>query len=120
MRNADMEEKKRIVWKIRSVKDYPDAHNHLFVGQVKGITDNYVRILCKTFHYGRRINALKDVREGAYELRIIPWNRIEVVNELAAEFDVEQARLMVDNSGATTLCCGKLVCVISSSLGERY
>lgn len=116
-----MEEKKKtLVWKIRTVKDYPDAHNHVFVGEVKSLTDNYVRIKCKTFHYGRRINALKDVREGAYEMRIIPWSRIEIINELPAEFAVEQAKLMVDSSGATTLCCGKLVCVISSSLGERY
>ena len=116
-----MEEKKKtLVWKIRTVKDYADAHNHIFVGLVVGITDNYVRIKCKTFHYGRRVNASKDVREGAYELRIIPWSRIEVINELSADFDVEQAKLMVDSSGAATLCCGKLVCVISSSLGERY
>jgi hypothetical protein len=115
-----MEEKKTLVWKIRTVKDYPDAHNHIFVGVVKGITDNYVRLKCKTFHYGRRINALKDVREGGYEMRIIPWSRIEVVNELPVDFDVEQAKLLVDNSGETTLCSSKLVCVISSSLGERY
>lgn len=115
-----MEEKKRIVWKIRTVKDYPDAHNHLFVGQVEGITDNYVRIMCKTFHYSRRINTLKDIREGTCEIRIIPWNRIEVVNELSADFDIEKSKLSVDKNGATTLFCGELTCVISSSLGERY
>lgn len=114
------DKKKTMVWKVRTVKDYPDAHNHIFVGEVKGITDNYVRLKCKTFHYGRRINALKDVREGAFELRIIPWNRIEVVNELSVDFDVEKSKLMVENSGATTLCCGKLTCVISSAQGERY
>lgn len=114
------EKKKKLVWKVRTVKDYPDAHNHIFVGEVKGITENYVRLKCKTFHYGRRINALKDVREGAFELRIIPWNRIEVINELSVDFDVENAKLFVDKSGATTLSCGKLICVISSSLGERY
>ena len=114
------ETKKTVVWKVRTVKDYADAHNHIFVGVVKGITDSYVRIKCKTFHYGRRINSSKDVREGAYEVRIIPWNRIEVINELASDFDVEQAKLTVDNDGETILSCGKLVCVISSSLGERY
>ncbi|MCF7956163.1 MAG: hypothetical protein K9M75_10200 [Phycisphaerae bacterium] len=115
-----MEEKKTLVWKIRTVKDYPDAHNHVFVGLVKGITDNYVRLNCKTFHYGRRVNSLKDIREGACELRIIPWSRIEVINELPVDFDIEQSKLIVDKSGATTLCSGKYVCVISSSLGERY
>jgi len=116
-----MEEKKKtLVWKIRTVKDYADAHNHIFVGVVKGVTDSYVRIKCKTFHYGRRINALQDVRVGAFGVRIIPWSRIEVVNELAADFDVEQAKLTVDKEGATTLSCGELICVISSSLGERY
>jgi hypothetical protein len=119
-RVAKMEEKKRIVWKIRTVKDYPDAHNHLFVGQVKGVNDNYVRLECKTFHYGRRINSLQDIREGAYEVRILPWNRIEVINELSPDFDVAQAKISIDKDGNTTLCCGKLTCVISSSLGERY
>lgn len=113
-------EKKKVVWKIRTVKDYPDAHNHIFVGQVLGVTDNYVRLKCKTFHYGRMINAIKDIREGAYEVRILPWNRIEVINELAENFEVDQAKLVVGKSGGAVLTCGDLKCVISSSLGERY
>jgi hypothetical protein len=116
-----MEEKKKtLMWKIRTVKDYPDAYNHIFVGEVKGITANYVRIKCRTFHYGRRVNAKKDVREGGFELRILPWNRVEVVNELSPDFNVQEAKLSVAKSGETTLCCGKLLCVISSALGERY
>ena len=115
-----MEKSKKIIWKVRTVKDYPDAHNHILVGQVKGVTDNYVRLKCRTLHYGRQVNALKDVRQGAFEVRIVPWNRIEVINELPAEFDVQQAKLSLDKNGTTTFCCGELACVISSSLGERY
>jgi hypothetical protein len=114
------ETKKQLVWKVRAVKDYADAHNHVFVGQVMGVTANYIRLKCKTFHYGRRINSKKDVREGGYELRIIPWHRVEVINELSVDFQVKHAKLTVANNGETTLCCGKLVCVISSALGERY
>ncbi len=24
----------RLIWKVRSIKPYPDAHNHLMIGQV--------------------------------------------------------------------------------------
>ena len=114
------EKKKPIVWKVRTVKDYPDAHNHILVGIVRGVTDNYVRLMCRTFHYGRRVNALKDVRQGAFEVRLVPWNRIEIINELSSDFDVEQAKLTMDREGAAVLSAGDCNCVISSSLGERY
>jgi hypothetical protein len=30
------------IWKIRAIKNYSDAHNHILVGRVLEITDSYV------------------------------------------------------------------------------
>ena len=41
------ESNKNKIWKIRTIKNYPDAHNHLLVGKVLEITDSYVCIHCR-------------------------------------------------------------------------
>ena len=38
----------RKIWKIRTVKAYPEAHNHIIIGHVLERTDSYVRLDCKT------------------------------------------------------------------------
>ena len=41
------------IWKIRTVKEYTDAHNHILVGRVLAITDSYVRLHCRSYHFGK-------------------------------------------------------------------
>jgi hypothetical protein len=36
------ETNERKVWKIRTIKNYPEAHNHLLAGEVLEITDSYI------------------------------------------------------------------------------
>ena len=52
------------IWKVRTVKDYPEAHNHLFIGQVLQVTESYVRLDCRTYHFGRVVNSVKDIKVG--------------------------------------------------------
>lgn len=108
------------IWKVRSVKNYPEAHNHIFIGRVLGITQSYVRLDCRTYHFGRTINNPKDIRVGTHGVRILPWNRIEFINELPAGFDYAGADLITNRQGKIALSDGKGDCVLSSSYDNKY
>lgn len=114
------EQKDKKIWKVRTVKNYPEAHNHLFIGQVLELTQSYVRLDCRTYHFGKTINNKKDIRSGMRGIRIIPWNRIELINELPSSFGYYQASLISNEDGKIALSDGKIDCVLSSSYDNRY
>ena len=114
------EQKDRKVWKIRTVKNYPEAHNHLFIGQVLQVTQSYLRIDCKTYHFGKMINNVKDIRIGIQSIRIMPWTSIEMANELPASFDYSKAELIFNEKGKIALSDGQTDCILSSSYDNKY
>lgn len=114
------EPKDRKIWKIRTVKNYPQAHNHLFIGEVLQQTQSYVRLNCRTYHFGRTVNSIKDVKIGSEGVRIIPWSRIEMINELASCFDYSGAEVIASKAEKMILSDGKTECVLSSSYDNKY
>ena len=90
---------KNKIWKIRTIKNYPEAHNHLLVGKVLEITDSYVRIHCRTYHFGRVINRPEDIQIGNLMNRVVPWSRIEIINELPPAFDYVRNTITADKEG---------------------
>lgn len=110
----------RKIWKVRTVKNYPEAHNHLFIGQVLELTPSYVRLDCRTYHFGKAITSVKDIKAGTKGIRILPWNRIELINELPSSFDYSKVNLVSGENGKIALSDGKVNCVISSSYENRY
>jgi hypothetical protein len=115
-----VEQKEKKVWKVRTVKNYPEAHNHLFIGRVLELTKSYIRLECRTYHFGKAIDGVKDVRAGTKGVRILPWNRIELINELPSFFDYSKAELVYNKNGKIALSDGKIDCVLSSSYDSRY
>ena len=109
----------RRIWKVRTVKNYADAHNHIFIGRVMEVTDSYIRMNCRTFHFGKSINNPRDIRTGMENVRVIPWSRVEVINELSSDFDFNIADLTADKDGKIVLKDKKLSVVISS-YDRRY
>ena len=93
------ESSKNKIWKIRTIKNYPEAHNHILVGKVLDITDSYVRIHCRTYHFGRIINRPEDVQIGNLMNRVVPWSRIEIINELPPDFDYVRNTITADKEG---------------------
>ena len=89
----------RRIWKVRCVKPYPEAHNHLLIGQVVGGDEVSLALMCRSFHYGRAVSRAKDIAVGTIGKRIVPWSRVEIINELPASFDHEKARLKADQEG---------------------
>lgn len=87
------------IWKIRTIKNYPDAQNHLLVGRVLDITDSYVRLHCRSYHFGRLVNKPEDIQIGGLMVRVVPWSRVEIINELPASFDYVRSMLVADKTG---------------------
>jgi hypothetical protein len=117
----DMHEKQaKKIWKIRTVKNYPEAHNHLLIGEVLEIEKSYVCLNCKTYHFGRSINGTKDVVVGEVNIRFLPWNRIEIINELPVSFDYVNAVLDVEEKHKIILKDKQFKCAVASSYDSRY
>jgi len=99
---------KNKIIRIRWIKQYPTAHNHVAVGAVIDETDNYLVVLCKTYHFGDHIGGkraktiigkyVNGVLEGEKATRIIPWHSIEIMHELPAATEW-QTDAYVDESG---------------------
>ena len=106
------------IWKIRTIKNYPEAHNHLLVGKVLEITESYVRIHCRTYHFGRIINRPEDVQIGDLMNRVVPWSRIEIINELPPTFDYIRNTLIADKEGEVIFQDGRHACPVGS--GTKY
>jgi hypothetical protein len=109
----------RKIWKIRTIKNYPEAHNHICIGRVLNIADSFVRLKCRTYHFGKSVNNSKDVRIGDVGIRVIPWCRIEIVNELEPTFEYGQAKVCLNNS-KVVISDGKLDYTIASFYESRY
>ena len=100
------------VVRIRWVKYYATAHNHVAVGDVIHETPHYLTLLCKTYHFGHGVGTKKaclvpncnvgGIVEGEKAVRTIPWCQIEVINELPAETDWD-VKAWVEESGLCVL-----------------
>lgn len=108
-----------VIWKVRAIKPYPEAHNHLLIGCVLAEHGPCVSLLCRTFHFGRNVNSVKDIIPGALGKRIIPWSRIEIINELVGTFDFERAKLVKGAKGNVSLSDGANSCLIASRRDGR-
>ncbi|MBN1846103.1 MAG: hypothetical protein JW810_10500 [Sedimentisphaerales bacterium] len=108
------------MWKIRTVKDYTDAHNHIIVGRVMGMTDSYVRLHCRSYHFGKQVESPEDIQEGCLMVRIIPWHRVEIINELAPSFNYTQAKLTTDEKHEVVLRDGVYVCSLGFAHNKRF
>ena len=108
------------VWKVRTVKAYPEAHNHLLIGEVLGRSMVCVELNCRSFHFGRLVNSLKGVHEGDLGVRIIPWSHIEIINVLPGEFDFDKAKLSMEEDGNILLKGQRHVCPIVVSREPRH
>ena len=102
------------VWKIRVVKPYAEAHNHLIVGDILDETPTWIRLRGRTYHFGRTVQRVQDVKIGPTSVRIIPWHRVEIIHELPGSFDWEQASLLADRKGNIGLKQGDCICPIVS------
>lgn len=105
------------IWKIRTIKNYPDAHNHLLLGKVLEITDSDVRH-CRAYHFGSIVNRPEDIQIGHLMVRVVPWSRIEIINELPPTFDYTKNVLIANKEGGVLFQDGQHTCPVGS--GTKY
>jgi hypothetical protein len=115
-----MENENGKIWKIRTVKEYTDAHNHILLGRVLGMTDSYVRLHCRSYHFGQIVKSLADIQEGCLMVRIIPWHRVEIINELSPSFGYTQVKLTAEKNGEVVLRDGVHVCSLGFAPDKRF
>jgi len=108
------------IWKIRAIKNYPEAHNHVLVGKVLEITESYVRLHCRTFHFGPSLDSPEDVLVGDVMVRVIPWSRIEVINELPMDFDYIKSTVISDKPGQVLFKDKQYLCPIGRGSEPSY
>jgi len=115
-----METENGKIWKVRTVKNYTDAHNHLLVGRVLGMTDSYVRLHCRSYHFDKTVKSPADIQEGCLMVRVIPWHRVEIINELSPSFSCTQAKLTKDENEEVVLEDGVHVCSLGFAHNKRF
>jgi hypothetical protein len=108
------------IWKVRTIKNYPEAHNHILVGKVIEVTDSFVRMHCRTYHFGRTINGPKDIQIGNVMVRVVPWGRIEIINELPQNFNYVRGDLIADKEGQVLFQNDQHACPLVSYSERRY
>jgi hypothetical protein len=52
--------------------------------------------------------------------RIVPWSRVEIINVLPGRFDVENAKLAMDDGGSRLLKADGYACPIMVARESRY
>jgi len=95
------------IWKVRTIKNYPEAHNHLMVGRVLEVTESYIRMHCRTYHYGRVVSKPDDIKIGGLQVRVVPWSRVEIINELPPTYDYIKSALIATDEGQVLFTDGR-------------
>ncbi len=108
------------LWKVRVNKAYAEAHNHLLVGEVMSRDSVCVELECRSFHFGRLVNSLKNVAVGDLGRRIVPWMQIEIINVLPGDYDYRGAELTADAEGNVYLTDRRHACPIATRQEPRH
>jgi hypothetical protein len=89
--------------KVRWRKEYPDATNHVCIGEVKEEAINCLKIYGKTFHFKRSLSSgetpFSNIGVGKSKTRWIPWSAINLVTELPEDIDWENMKFGLDENG---------------------
>ncbi len=113
-----MNDKDSRIWKIRTIKNYAEAHNHLLVGKVLEITNFYIRLHCRTYHYGRVVTRPEDIKIGDLMVRVVPWSRVEIINELPPTFDYQRGILIATEEGQVLFGDGRHTSAVGADSGR--
>ncbi|MFA6563278.1 MAG: hypothetical protein WCV00_15320 [Verrucomicrobiia bacterium] len=93
----------KMVVKVRWLKPYEGAQNHICIGEVLAETPQCLKVLGKTYHFRKPQGNMRAVQTSAIKVRWIPWNRIEVVTELHPDTDWRNLQLKVDNNNRVSV-----------------
>ncbi|MBI5818435.1 MAG: hypothetical protein HZA88_05565 [Verrucomicrobia bacterium] len=93
----------RLIVKVRWLKPYEGAQNHICIGEVLAETPQCLKVLGRTYHFRRPQGNIRAVQTSAIKVRWIPWNRIEMVTELHPDTDWRNLQLKVDDNNRVSV-----------------
>jgi hypothetical protein len=108
------------IWKLRVVKSYAEAHNHLLIGRVVDRDEASVTLHCRSLHFGRNVHEPREIAVGPMGKRVIPWSRVEIINELPDDFDYQRGELMTNKDGHILFGMRRKSCPIIDRHENRY
>ncbi len=88
--------------KVRMGKGYPEAKNHVAVGEILEEQARYLRMRCQTYHF-RKYKSERSVKVGGIQVRCFPWERIAVITELPQDIPWEKADFKLNEEGKLVL-----------------
>lgn len=103
--------------RVRMVKNYSTAHNHIAIGLIQEETSTYIRMNCRIFHFANRSGRL--VGESEMFVRILPWLRIEVIAELPESTDWKKPAAF-DRKGNFVLQDDNQTLIARASQGKQH
>ena len=86
------------IWKVRIKKTYPEATNHVVVGEVLEITPIYLEMKCKAFHF-KKPTIASSVLSSLVKTRIFPWHTVSYITVLDSNLDWESAEVSLSQTG---------------------
>ncbi|NOZ64242.1 MAG: hypothetical protein GXO71_04815 [Caldiserica bacterium] len=92
-----MNEKK--IWKVRIRKVYPEATNHIAVGEVIEENPSYVKMRCRTYHFKKLLTPQSKFVTSQIKVRIFPWETIAYATELPSSLHWEKAEVELMEDG---------------------
>ena len=101
-----MPKEKNHIWKIRTVKNYAEASNHIIVGKVLSCNTAFIRMHSRTYHFRKNAHSPKDFRIGEDMIRIIPWSKVEIINELDNSFNYINTEIVTNDKHEVNLTDG--------------
>ena len=88
--------------KVRMEKEYPEAKSHVAIGEVLEETIQYLRIRCRTYHFGKYKNQ-RNIKTGSIQVRCFPWHRIAVITELSQSAEWQNPKVRLNEEGRLIL-----------------
>ncbi len=88
--------------KVRTEKEYPEAKSHVAIGEVLEEKAQYLRLRCRTYHFGR-FKSKEGTKMGKIKVRCFPWEKIEVITELPQDIEWEIANFKLNKEGRLVL-----------------
>ena len=116
----NLPKEKNHIWKIRTVKNYSDASNHIIIGKVISCNTTFIRLHCRTYHFRKHAHSPNDFRVGEPMTRIIPWSRVEIVNELDQNFNYINSELISDDDNVVLLTDNKIKYTMQSVYEKSF
>lgn len=88
--------------KVKWVKTFKGGRNRISIGELIEEGPRYLKLKCRTFDFGKIAYGLGGIHKIDEEIRLIPWETIELLYELPEDTDWH-AELAFDDKSCVVL-----------------